>query len=517
MKALWYLVFKKTWGMVRGWFKKPVSAILTMLAIIIIGFAVVGVAVEPVVEVSISFPTIALGISGIMAFIMMIALISRNKALVYLNDASFVIAGPFSKKQVLGYVLINDVVQNIWITLGLMVYILLFLRSSIASISMLGLLILTIFSFGLMMVIMTSYDYILERTVPVYARYKKFGIYGFMLCFIGVIYSQVIHLPLSFEIIDVLFENMWVHAFPFFGWMIGAFYYAHLGNWIVYWLFIGLFVLVAGVVAYLFFNTKKDFYEHAIMDSERIHDLMKKARTGNETEVALFNAKIKEKHVVFYGGAWALWSRFVLQAKKTNRLFRLSDFLFFIMYTAIAYFSESVAVYRLMLSLVVFISISSDTLQYELKRPFVYLIPEHSFKKLLILLLPMVYRILILSALGGLVVLFGFRVSMIETLLFVVSLWGIALMLISGTVLTIRWLKGASNPLVEQMLRMVVILLVLIPAMAVVVLITVFAIPIDDPSWSLMFSLVVISINVVLSFFILRYCQSILLGNDMFV
>ncbi len=517
MKALWYLIYKKTWGIVRGWFKKPVSAILTTLAIVIIVFALVGLTIQPVIETNISFSVIALAIAAMLTVIMVIAFVSRNKALVYLNDASFVLAGPFSKKQVLGYVLINDVVQNIWITLGMMVYVLLFLRSSIASLLVLGVLMLTVFSFGLMMIIMTSYDYILERTIASYARLKKYVVYGFILCFVGLLYWVVMDQTLSFELADVIFEHSLVHAFPLFGWIVGALYHADAQNWGMYWVYIGLFYSVALVVAYAFFNTKKDFYEAAIMDSERIQDLMKKAKSGNETEVALFNATIKEKHGHFYRGAWALWSRFLLQAKKTNRFFRLGDIVFFAIYTGIAWFSESVDMYRFMLSIVVFITINSDSLHYELKRPFVYLIPEHNFKKLLILLLPMVYRVLILSALGGLVVFFGFRISLVESLLFVLSLVGIALMLITGTVLTIRLLKGNTNPLVEQLLRMLVILLVLIPAIVVVVVMTLVAVPLSDPSWSLMFSIVVVSVNVVLSFFILKYCQSILAGNDMFV
>ena len=517
MRALWYLIFRKTWGIIRGWFKKPVGAILTTLAMIIILFAIVGLSVEPVIETSISFSVIAVIITALLSVIMVISFLTRNKALVFLNDASFVLAGPFSKKQVLGYVLINDVVQNIWMTLGLMVYVVLFLRASIASLLFLGVLMLTVFSFGLMMIVMTSYDYILERTVSGYARVKKYVVYGFVLCFAGVLYALIMGQPLSFDLVDVIFEHPLVHAFPLFGWIIGAFYHADVQQWGMYWLFIGLFYSVALIVALAFFNTKKDFYEAAIMDSERIQDLMKKAKTGNDTEVSLFNATIKEKHGHFYSGAWALWSRFLLQAKKTNRLFRAADIIFFAMYTGIAWFSESVAMYRLMLSLVVFITISSDSLQYELKRPFVYLIPDHNFKKLLILLLPMVYRVLILTALGGLVVFFGFRISLIESLLFILSLLGIALMLITGTVLTIRLLKGTKNPLVEQLLRMVVILLVLVPAMIVVVLMTIVAVPLTDPSWSLMFSVVVVSVNLVLSFFILKYCQSILAGNDMFV
>lgn len=516
MKALLYLVLRKTIGVIRGWFRKLVSAILTIVALLFFVFTIGSLILNPVAIDGFDFVLIGGVVSALFLFIFGISLLSKKKALVFQNDASFVLAGPFTRKQVLGYVLLNNTMQNIWITLGLVGYILLFLGSSIANIQQLLWLMVVAFSAGMLMMVVSSLDYVLEKGYERYFKIKVAVLIGYALVFLGLIIPQLLRQPISFELIGVVATSKTLFAFPFIGWILGAFYYAGIGSWGMAWLFVFIMIITTFLVSVLFFNNKVDFYEQAIFDAERTHVLMSKAKEGTSEDVILFNKKLKQKSGNFRSGAMALWSSYVLQQKKTGQFLKPSELIFFVMYTFIAYMSKEVLTYRILIGMTVFFTINSDTLRYELKRPFVYLIPETSFRKMLVLMIPMLYRAVLLTSLGGIATVFLFGLSISDALLFVFSLVGISLALISGTALTLHLLKGQKNPIVEQFLRMLVILVVLIPSIVVVVIVSLSVVPIDSPSWIGINSMVVFVMNVFVSLLIIKISSSLLHGNDMF-
>ncbi len=517
MNALFYLSFKKTWGIIRGWFKRPVSAILTVIAIFLLGGALVGLAFEGSAGNNVEFSIISSIVVALYVAIFVFSLISKNKALVFQNDASFVLSGPFSKKQVLGYLLMNVLLQNIWITVGFSAYILIFFRSAIGNLSNFLVLFGSMFVFSASVLVFTSYDYILEKTFYKYQMIKKIIVTLFVGGFFGIGFLTVMNQPLSFAMLTSIQSNEMLHVYPLFGWFMAMMFHGYEGS-VLLMMFYGSLIAFVGMIAgYLFFNTKLDFYEAAIQDSERVQVIVDKAKSGNSADLLMMNATIKEKQGVFRPGAWAIWSSFVLQMRKSNQFIRIGDLIFFLMYTVIAYFTGSLETYRFMLSLVVFISINNETIIYELKRPYVYLIPEKAFKKLAILILPMVYRMVIVTILGGIASMFVFHQNIVQAVFFVLSLWGIALILISGSVLTLKLLKGSKNPFVEQLLRLLVIVIAMLPSIVVMVVITFTAIPFTDPSWPIVFSMVVLLINGAFAVLIIKLSSSMLLGNDMFV
>lgn len=517
MSPLVYLITRKTWGVIRGWYRKPLSAILTSLALLFVIGLLVGLVLSPNRSDMVDFSIVAILLTGVLVGIFTFSLISKNKALVYQNDASFVLAGPFTKKQVLGYVLMNDVTQNIWMTLIFSGYILIFSRGAIGSIGNFLLVFFAIFLFSGVMLICTSYDYVLEKGFAKYSGIKKVGLAfvvgGFLLFAYTIAMSNGIDLSTPFN----LFSNEQLQWYPVFGWFLGILYHGFMGETIMFFLYTVLLLLVGGLIGWLFFNTKIDFYEAAMMDSERIQVIVDKAKSGNTADIAMMNTKIRKKQGKFSSGALAIWSSYVLQMRKSNQFIKIGDFIFFVMYTTIAYFTGSLETYIVMLSLVVFISINSDAITYELKRPFVYLIPDSSFKKMMVLILPMMYRMVIITLLGGVMTMVLFEQSLINALFFVLTLWGIALVLIAGSVFTLKVLKGNKNPFVEQLMRMLIITLALVPSILLVVGLTLTLLPLDSPNWLMSVSLVVLIINSVLSLGIIRLSSTMLQGSDMFV
>ena len=517
MNSLFYLITRKTWGVIRGWYRKPLSAILTSLALLFVGGLLVGLVLSPSRSDLVDFSIVSILLTGVFVGIFTFSLISKNKALVYQNDASFVLAGPFSKKQVLGYVLMNDVTQNIWMTLIFSSYILIFSRGAIGSIGNFFLLFFAIFLFSGVMLICTSYDYVLEKGIAKYSTIKKVGLTivvgGFLLFAFSIAMRSGIDITTPYT----LFSDGYLHWYPVFGWFLGLLYHGFMGEFVMVVLYVFLLALLGAVVGWLFFNTKIDFYEAAMMDSQRIQVIVDKAKSGNTADLAMMNKKLKSKQGKFSSGALAIWSSYVLQMRKSNQFLKIGDFIFFSMYTAIAYFSGSLESYIMMISIVVFISINSDALTYELKRPYVYLIPDSSFKKMLVLLLPMMYRMVIITVLGGVMSMVLFEQTIGNALFFVLSLWGIALVLIAGSVFTLKVLKGNKNPLVEQLIRMLIISIALVPSIILVVGLTLTVLPLDSPNWFMSVSILVLIINSGLSLGIVKLSSRMLEGSDMFV
>ncbi len=441
-----------------------------------------------------------------------IILLNENKALVFQNDARFVLSGPFSRRQVLAYILLNDLTQNLILVLMFSGYALFFFRSGSGTIHNFFILFITMFAYLLWMVMFSSYDYVLEKSTTKYRKYKKIVIFGLLIGFVVLVGYLMIKENLQVLELTQLFFYQPLYYYPFFGWLIATFYFGASSHMLAFFLMLLIplgFALLGGI---LFFNNKVDFYEAALFDSERIQVILDQQKAGQVPTKKHLKVKVGN----LYGGAWALWSSFYLQMRKANQFLRIQDFLLFGMYTAISYFIGDIDNYRLMLSLAIFLTINNDSLIFELKRPFVYLIPESAYKKMLILSLPLLYRMVLLTSLGGLLSIFLFKLSILEAIGMVLSLWGIALLLISGSMFSLRLLRGNRNPFIEQIIRMLVIVVAFIPVIIIMVLVTLFVIDIENPAWMNVLNLIMIIVNGGIYFLLVYASSKILKGNDMF-
>lgn len=518
MSALLYLARLKTFGMVRSWFRRPVSAILTILAVFLFLAFFITLSMNMGNEVdTFSFVILGAGSAVVITLFLVFMLFAKNRALVFLNDASFVLAGPFSRKEVLAYVLLNDLIQNIWVTLGFSMYILIFFQSAMGNAENMIVYIFLIFITFLFAIILSSYIYVLEASYANVKRWKQIIAIAIAIIYLGIVYSQVYTRTISFELVEYLVYNEVIWQLPIIGWLIQAFVgFAH-GNMSQFGMSVLYLLLINGVTALLFFTFKGDFYEKSIMDAERIGEIVSKAKSGNETEVAMMNSKVKNRSGKFRTGYLALWSRYWLQARKTGQFLKINDITFFIMYTAIARMSNSIISYQVLLSMVVFISINPESMVYELKRPYIFLIPEDNFKKLLMVTLPLLQRTLFIMIMGGIAMVLLFNQTIVQALIITLSLLGIGLILIAGSVWTLYLIKSKQNPLVEQLLRMVVILMSSIPAIVIITIMTIVAVPFDSPYWQPMYSITLVLSNFFVGGFIIYSCRNMLQGHDLFV
>ena len=117
MKSLLYLSFLKVKGTVRNQFRTPASALITIFLILLYGGLVIMAFVtssdNPAAEGTVDTNTavlIGIGMTAIFAFTVML---NKRKALVYDTDAYYLFAGPYTRKQVNGYILFQSLRQGV--------------------------------------------------------------------------------------------------------------------------------------------------------------------------------------------------------------------------------------------------------------------------------------------------------------------------------------------------------------------------------------------------------------------
>ncbi len=158
----------------------------------------------------------------------------------------------------------------------------------------------------------------------------------------------------------------------------------------------------------------------------------------------------------------------------------------------------------------VFFIMNDFSLEAEIKNYQIYLIPDSSFKKGIACALPYLVKALLIILLIMLFCLFGFKMKLLEIMPVALNLLGVSLTMISGTMISYRIMKSRNNAAVEQMLRMLLLLLMLIPSG---ILAGVAAFAFD-------FNLVLITVlpfvfNLVFALLLLKSASSIFNGTDL--
>ena len=117
MKSLLYLSLLKVKGTVRNQFRTPASALITIFLIFLYGGLVImafaASSDNPAAGGTVDTNTailIGIGMTAIFAFTVML---NKRKALVYDTDAYYLFAGPYTRKQINGYILFQSLRQGV--------------------------------------------------------------------------------------------------------------------------------------------------------------------------------------------------------------------------------------------------------------------------------------------------------------------------------------------------------------------------------------------------------------------
>lgn len=520
MKSLFYLSMTKWKGTIRNQFRSISSAILTIFMVLLYGGLFVAVFLIPSDAMSevmnMQFNTALLMGLGVLALLCVTVLMNKRKALVYDTDAFYLFAGPYTRKQINGFILVQT-----WFQSAIYGLICSYITAMMSfgngfTVSMM------LFSFVIYWLIMAFFltltDYIYLWSLVK----KKHEIWNYVVVLL-VVFSAAAVFFLSVQRTGYDLKNGYMdfalsrefYMVPFFGWGKWAINAFSQGNYVsMLWgiLLLGGCNLVLGI---LFLHFQKDIVEQAVEDAQSVSDYMRKVR-ANKGNSIMDTKKVKRIKGEFPEGAKAIFYKNMLMMRKTGNFLRKQDIFVIVLYFVISYVcmpGHRFYMFCYMMMIWMFGLMNDAELLGDLKNYQIYLIPEKPLKKLFYAVIPAYLKIGII--LGTAIIFSGVlnRMPVLDIVQYALMLLGYAMIFLAGTVLSVRLLKSRTNVMMENLLRMLIILVCAIPSSVLGVLC--YFIFRDLNMIVMVTSIFTLVLNFGVSILIMVACQGMMNGKQM--
>lgn len=465
LQKLWFLKIKTN---IRNLYKKPASAIFTTLMVIIYGgiFGALLFMDKTAITAGmmIDVHTSILIVLGFVALMVCTTLFQKRKALFFENDAFYLFSGPFSRKQVMRYLMSQTILQAVM--LGFI---------SLFGLSFTGMNVAFTNGFYFFMVclnsvlvffflVLTDYLYILSITNQKYKNISRIVVV-LLGVFVAIIFA-ITMIQSNFDIQNGLMnfvESSLFYLVPMFGWAKLALIGFVEGKILLVLLGSGLLIVALAIVYYFFTHFKGDFYEQALEDSISFTAYYKKARAGKD--VTLENRKVKNVTSSFQEGAWAIFSKGMLQMRKVNGFITLTDVGVIAFYFVLTIFMDmGFGMFVYMMVFWLFGELQRSSLNEELKNYLIYLIPDNPLKKLIAVILPTLIKVMLVVTVAMIGAGLFYQMGILVTLQYLITIYGYVFVFTAASVLAIRILKSRTNAMMENLLRMLIVIICAIPS-----------------------------------------------------
>lgn len=520
MKSLFYLSMTKWKGTIRNQFRSISSAILTIFMVLLYGGLFVAVFLIPSDAMSevmnMQFNTALLMGLGVLALLCVTVLMNKRKALVYDTDAFYLFAGPYTRKQINGFILVQTWFQSAIYGLICSYVTAMMSFGNGFTVSMM------LFSFVIYWLIMAFFltltDYIYLWSLVK----KKHEIWNYVVVLL-VVFSAAAVFFLSVQRTGYDLKNGYMdfalsrefYMVPFFGWGKWAINAFSQGNYVsMLW---GILLLVGCnlVLGILFLHFQKDIVEQAVEDAKSVSDYMRKVR-ANKGNSIMDTKKVKGIKGEFPEGAKAIFYKNMLMMRKTGNFLRKQDIFVIVLYFVISYVcmpGHRFYMFCYMMMIWMFGLMNDAELLGDLKNYQIYLIPEKPLKKLFYAVIPAYLKIGII--LGTAIIFSGVlnRMPVLDIVQYALMLLGYAMIFLAGTVLSVRLLKSRTNVMMENLLRMLIILVCTIPSSVLGVLC--YFIFRDLNMIVMVTSIFTLVLNFGVSILIMVACQGMMNGKQM--
>lgn len=521
MKSLIYLVLTKFKGTIRNQFRTVTSAIVTILLVLTYGalFVMAFLSSKEYMAESMRLSTnvailAGLGIIGLMSITV---LVQKRKALVFDIDAFYLFAGPYSRKQVNAYIMIQTFWQSLlYGFLGCFIMAMVSIESYFSVPLFLLALLVFALAFGFFM-LATDYIYMWSLVDKKHKRWN-YVLAAVILLWVGVVLFFSMK-KTGFQMEDGLAAFALSEDFyyiPLFGWAkwtLSSFLEGRYLNMLP-----GILLLIAAntVFVIFFLRFKENIVEQAVRDAEEVSEIYRKAK-ANKGSTVIDNKKLKKVKGEFPEGAKAIFHKNFLVMRKTGNFLRKQDIFIIVFYFIISYISAPkdfrFYLFAYMMVIWLFTLLNDVELLGDLKNYQIYLIPENPLKKLIYAILPAYIKIAIVISASVIFAGIFNKMPVVSVVQYVVMLLGYGMIFISGTVLSTRILKSRTNMMAENLLRMLIILLSAVPSTVVGGLIFIFFKDLNLLMTAL--SVITVVMNFIISGLIIVLCQGMMNGREL--
>ncbi|HEX2925928.1 MAG TPA: putative ABC exporter domain-containing protein [Ruminiclostridium sp.] len=468
MQAIMFLIRRTYINKIKRAFASVPSAILTVISVVFIIFSfIMAFRMKKAPLPSASSETIIAAIVLFIGVLLYNTFLTRDSGILTMADANFLFTGPFEKRTVLLYLLVSVAPASLMIGFFICFY-LPFLLGPALSFPKYLITLVTISLFLCSLFLSYYYVYIIDSEDSGTKKKAKYAFWSFIgllgIVFIAMLFNNNFKMNTT---VQQYFGHQWYNWVPVFGWTKWAISSLIDGNILTGFIpAFGLLLAADALLCTALYNVKADFYEKTLEDSVNLQKIMNDIKSSGKADVRSFS-KIKNKSasVKFGTGASAIYSKQVLESKKLGLLSNYREVLMGLFYVAFG------IIFNLSFSSVVGIvsfgalSMSlNDSWHRDFKKPYVFLIPESSFKKVLYSVLPGIIKTMLSGGIALTVAAMVYKLSPVAWLNYLLTFLSFALLFIFAEVFTYRIIGSSSNVMVVAVVRMLFVIATCIPA-----------------------------------------------------
>ena len=476
--ALSYLLRTKIHNQLISFFKKPIRIIYLVIFIALILLTMIGGnkgAKDPD-RVIRDISELTAGINAL--FILIFATIlnaglKNGGTFFKMADVNYLFPSPLNKRSILFYALI----QQIWSSMLIGLFIL-FQYSALHmsyNLSFLGL-ILIFFSYSLAVFFSQTLGMFLYTFVSDSEKKKNIAKAVLYIVIVALLAYIGLHvLQNKDHIVKALAEAgnaLPVLLFPFAGWMGGFVGGILKGEYIqsAIWILLCAAVFVAMLIAMS--RSKREYYEDVIASAETMQNTINSAKDGVTPEVTPRVIKIKKVGIGHGEGASVFYYKHMLENSRASKIWiKPMSLMFMVMTIGFSIFMKGNGIIPIF-SFAVYMQIFSVALgrfNREITKPFIYLVPESPFKKMLYALAETFPTELLESALIFIPVSIILKVSIPVCLLCIIGRMTFSFLFISSSILIERLWGGSLSKLAGILIYFVADMLMSAPGVVLAI------------------------------------------------
>lgn len=516
MKALSYLLIRRMKNQLLSLKKKPAMLVLYLFIAAFMIFSIVMMLVMKVDTPQANFADerilylIFAALGFLYLWLFTSSGVSTGSSLFTMPDVGLLFVAPVSSKKILMYGLISTFGKSL---LG-SIFILYQVGNLKQNFNYGVLEILTLFIVFALMVLFCQLlsigIYIFSNGNPT----RKKLVWGILLSLFAVILLAVVTLQRQeqtdlFHAVLEVTASRWFGYIPVAGWSLMLFSGVVHGSWLTALTGLALFLIIGGLIVFLLTTGKADYYEDVLVSTEMTYMKLKDAKEGRSLQRSNKKIKVKDNEVGIKkgNGAYTFLYKHILEMRRRSRFVYADTLTIFLMAgAAIAgYYCRKLDLSSMMVYLVLgitvylqFIFSMMGKLKSELLKPYIFLIPEKSIKKVFAASLTSFIK----QAVDGVLLFAVFTVASgfvsLHSLFAAIAYASSGAVFVALTVLYQRVLGGQPNKVVQMFLSIGLLAITIGPAIALSVVTVLLLPPALDFLCTLPFSIFCIIATVII-------------------
>ncbi|MBU3114788.1 putative ABC exporter domain-containing protein [Clostridium lacusfryxellense] len=471
MKPLFYILRKSIKNWVLRLKREPAKLIAYIVFIMFFLFAMI-FGRGNMAEKSILDPLLYRAIVGV--FILMFTVpdlyssINNGATFFRSADINLVFTSPISPQKVLIYGFLKQIYSSF-----IAVFFVLFQGYTINRFSNIKSYGMGVIIFGLfIMLIFTSILKMLLYSVASKSQRNKVVLrnaFKFLGVFIIIVYFIELYITRSpLKAVSSLLNSSVIPYIPVYGWAREIIISSMTGISTMFFVYTGLIIACGSLCGYVVYSMKLDYYEDVLASTEIKETAIASMRTGERFVQTGKKARVRKVKYIKKGRlASAIFWRQILEYKKTGfALINVMSIIYAVIAITAGIFSpikNLTLVLGVMIYLQLIFSFNSKW-QRDLSNPYIYMIPDHAFKKVIYVTAVDNFKNIVDGSIVFVITGIFFKSNFLLIILNIIAYASIGSLFIYGGILTRRILGVGNNIMFTALIRIFILVLIIAPA-----------------------------------------------------